>query len=335
MKKILFAAVAALAITSCSQNEEFENPNQKAEINFSTIVSKATRASELVTDGLKTNGGYKVYAYNTGKDDMGTGINLSSSAFMDDVAVTWNTTDSKWEMSGGPYYWPLEDKIQFFAYSPATTVTYKKPTAAGYPSFDYTIAEVANQEDLVVAYTKNQTKEKANKGVVALTFKHVLAQINFKLKAKDPDFTYSVDSIVLSNIPNKATFTYGAAPETTIGTWGSPSGTASYKYVADYPNNLTSDADVELKKADNALMLMPQTLGADAKIVIGYSVTNTASGATVFDSTKEVSLKDIVWNAGDKILYTLSLPSGAEKLGFTYEVVGWNTEKTPEANEAQ
>lgn len=29
MKKILFAALAALAITSCSQNEEIEAPTQK------------------------------------------------------------------------------------------------------------------------------------------------------------------------------------------------------------------------------------------------------------------------------------------------------------------
>lgn len=34
MKKILFAALAALAITSCSQNEEIEAPTQKTEIKF-------------------------------------------------------------------------------------------------------------------------------------------------------------------------------------------------------------------------------------------------------------------------------------------------------------
>lgn len=70
MKKILLAVTAALAITSCSQNEEFENEGQKTEINFTTIVSKATRASELKTEGLKTNGGFKVFAYNTKNNDM-------------------------------------------------------------------------------------------------------------------------------------------------------------------------------------------------------------------------------------------------------------------------
>ena len=44
MKKVLLAIAAVATITSCSQNEEFENPAQNAEINFSTIVSKSTRA---------------------------------------------------------------------------------------------------------------------------------------------------------------------------------------------------------------------------------------------------------------------------------------------------
>ena len=38
MKKILFAAVAALAITGCSQNEEIEKAAKTAEIGFNTVV---------------------------------------------------------------------------------------------------------------------------------------------------------------------------------------------------------------------------------------------------------------------------------------------------------
>lgn len=153
MKKILLAVTAALAITSCSQNEEFENEGQKTEINFTTIVSKATRASELKTEGLKTNGGFKVFAYNTKDNDMSAETILGETPFMDGVVVSWNS--SAWTMNPvGPYYWPLKDKIQFFSYSPVANVSYVKPTSskAGYPSFSYTIVD--SQEDLVVAYAK-------------------------------------------------------------------------------------------------------------------------------------------------------------------------------------
>ena len=49
MKKILFAALAALAITSCSQNEidgiDNGTPKSKNEIGVNTIVKKSSRAA--------------------------------------------------------------------------------------------------------------------------------------------------------------------------------------------------------------------------------------------------------------------------------------------------
>lgn len=102
-----------MAITSCSQNEEFENEGQKTEINFTTIVSKATRASELKTEGLKTNGGFKVFAYNTKDNDMSAETILGETPFMDGVVVSWNS--SAWTMNPvGPYYWPLRIRFNSF-----------------------------------------------------------------------------------------------------------------------------------------------------------------------------------------------------------------------------
>ena len=66
MKKILLAVTAALAITGCSQNEEFENEGQKKAINFESVVNNVTRATEVTTNELK-NQGFPVYAYNTGE----------------------------------------------------------------------------------------------------------------------------------------------------------------------------------------------------------------------------------------------------------------------------
>ena len=35
----------------------------------------------------------------------------------------------------GPQYWPQGKKVSFFAYAPATDVTYVAPTGAGWPGF--------------------------------------------------------------------------------------------------------------------------------------------------------------------------------------------------------
>ena len=40
MKKILLAVTTALAITGCSQNEEFDAPNQQTKIDFTSVVRK-------------------------------------------------------------------------------------------------------------------------------------------------------------------------------------------------------------------------------------------------------------------------------------------------------
>ena len=62
MKKILFAAVAALAITSCSQNEAIDAPAQKTPVSFKTIVNKSARATAMLEADFSE---FKVYAYNT------------------------------------------------------------------------------------------------------------------------------------------------------------------------------------------------------------------------------------------------------------------------------
>ena len=155
MKKILLAIAAVATITGCSQSEEFENPGQKAEINFSTAV---TRATALDTEGLQ-NAGFQVYAYNTGTTEMSTTAVLPSSAWIANKA----TYASTWSVAGGAYYWPLDENLQFFAYSPSDGVTYTGPdgTIAGYPKFTYKVGDTAaDQKDLVISSVLNRLRKR-------------------------------------------------------------------------------------------------------------------------------------------------------------------------------
>ena len=116
MKKILFAALAALAITSCSQNEEIEAPTQKTEINFRSVVGKSSRAAEATTENLESQG-FILYAYNTKTITMDkvTAGSLTTT-FINGKKAT--CTNSNWSVADGPYYWPIAENLQFFAYSP-------------------------------------------------------------------------------------------------------------------------------------------------------------------------------------------------------------------------
>lgn len=85
MKKILLAVTAALAITGCSQNEEFDVQNQNAEINFTTTVGKSIRAAEADITTLQTNG-FKLYAYNTGEKEMANVTSLDAATITETLS---------------------------------------------------------------------------------------------------------------------------------------------------------------------------------------------------------------------------------------------------------
>lgn len=315
MKKILLAAVAALAFVGCAQNEEIEKLGDKAEVNFKTVVSKSTRVAPMVTDNFAT---FKVNAYNTVGVDMGTGTSLTTS-FMSDVTAT--KTGENWGIDKGPFYWPMTDKIQFFAYSPATNVTSYSATT-GYPTFNYKIQEVNAQEDLLVAKLENATKTNNGEKGVDLAFAHILTQVNFSASL-EADVTYNVTKIEIVGVDNAGTFTYGAGA--TTGAWAvTAGGKATYEYAGNYKATVTNNT-VDFSTNSNALMLMPQTLSADAKIAVTY--TATKNGSTTFSGTKEVSLSGQTWGMGKNLRYTLKLASDATAVTFKPTVNVWGGEE--------
>ena len=311
MKKILLAVTAALAIMSCSQNEEFEAPSQKAEIDFNTAV---TRATELNTEGLQ-KAGFEIYAYNTGTSDMGDNVTLPASAWISGSA---SYAESKWSVTGGPYYWPIGEKLQFFAYSPQAGVGYTKPSGAGYPKFTYTVGSSAtDQKDLVIASAEN--KAKATEGAtsaVTLTFKHALTQVNIEVTKVD-GYTYDISNVEVSGVKGSGTFTYTGI---NTGTWAAGTDDdVTYTYtLGDFTDNTTAVV------AANALMLIPQEI-ATAQISISYTVKKGDS--KLAENNKKVGLPTTTpWSFGKKILYKLTLPVGAEEVSVNAIVSDWDKE---------
>lgn len=114
MKKVLFLALAAAAVMSCSESEEIENAGQKAEIKLGTVVGNTTRATVTDLPELQKVG-FTVYAYNTGATTMASVATFDAmKEFMAAVKVTYSAPD--WSLTGETYYWPMTDNLQFFAY---------------------------------------------------------------------------------------------------------------------------------------------------------------------------------------------------------------------------
>lgn len=344
MKKILFAALAAVAITSCTQNEEIEAPAKKAEIKFNTAVSKTSRATALENKDFNT---FKAYAYNHA-DEWASATSLNSF-FSNITYSTENKTDwvGKNESNEAQtFYWPATDHVSFFAYSVATigdiswtAATAGTPLTA--PTLKYTVkSSIDQQEDLVVAELIN--KQKAGSGetsAVSLNFKHALTKISFDIKCVGVGLEYTVNSIVI-NAKGTGVYQYAATSktETSLGGW-TPEGTAQ-KYTiqlktADKTMN-GSDDDAVTKSfsstADYTAMLIPQAL-TDVSIEVNYKAT--LNGVLICDKestseTIDLSSSSVTWESGKSIVYTLKL-KGAEKMAINGKVTdAWSTNGTDE-----
>lgn len=309
MKKILLAAVAALAIVGCTQNEEIENAGNKAEISFGAVVRNATRAAVVNNADFKS---FKVYGYKTAEKMEKKG---ALGAFMPGVTVTKVGETDSWSYDGGPYYWPLDGYLQFFSVSPDLELT----PVSGYPNFEYTVGEINSQKDLLAA---NLTDKEKTTTALQLPFCHLLTQINFSIKG-EAGFTYTLTKLELVGVKDKGTFTFNGTDA--AGTWTATEKSASpaeYVYTGSAELISTGSNSTDLDNSSNAVfMLLPQTIGQDAvtvKVTYSAKVTTEAGDGqiTLKDGVKEVSLPAVTWEKGKRIRYTLNLTSDAAQVTF-------------------
>lgn len=317
MKKIMFAAMAALAITSCSQNEEIENQGGKAEIKIGSIVSKATRAAITDMDALQKSG-FTVYAYNVGA----AGTDKLTTTIMNGALAT--APNAVWEIAGGPYYWPLNAKVSFFAFPTGVSATYDVATDATSPTIAYTIVdEPAAQLDLVLAKVIGQGK---SDNAVTLPFAHVLTQINFAVKGAD-GYKYDVSSVKIEGVAKAGKYSYGDD------IWAITSEyTGNYTYAIAEGASVIGTEAVNLDQENGALMLLPQEMTAAAKIKLVYKVYDGTS--LLYETPAEGVAVELngtaAWESGKKVRYTLTLANGAATIKLDPEVGNWET--APEQN---
>ena len=213
MKKSLFTgfiALAALTMTSCSNDENMVSIPQGNAIEFGTYVGRDAQTKGSVLDNTVAKGlpkqGFGVFAYYTDEvhynGTAGTGSKLN---FMNNTHVTSND-GTTWTYSPLKY-WPNEtnDRLTFFAYAPYDDADYTANTSSGYdnikfevnygdPIVEFTVnGTVKDQQDLVWSRTNNKDIIKnPDVGVteeVVFNFAHALARIGFTVKAITDEVT--------------------------------------------------------------------------------------------------------------------------------------------------
>ncbi|GHV10192.1 hypothetical protein FACS1894162_3060 [Bacteroidia bacterium] len=277
-----------LFLSSCADDLYQSKPlsGSGREISFKTFADKQLRAS-VTTGSSMTSFTTSAWSHPAATLTVYDGYVLNG------VTVTRGEEDgagaNNWE-----YFpkagWPARDSVDFFAYSPASSVNVTTglkqapsvtiPPATG-PEIQYTVPgwvgdsrPVDQQEDFLV--TKSVDLTFASSPTVQLNFKHALSRIVFKAQNQNPNKTYVITELALSNLKSKGTLnmldslpnagaTFPHTPGAYNISWKAQSDPEKYKvdlgstnvYVP-YGTGTASIDYTDVTNASNGLMVLPQ-----------------------------------------------------------------------------
>lgn len=210
-------------------------------------------------------------------------------------------------------FWP-ETPLSFFAYSVSKdNVTiipaFKRENNQCIGSFSYALPTAAEtsprndataQPDVVFAITPDLTRPAD--GCVDLKFHHALSALVFKVGKMPTD-------VILNSIAIGGVYSSGdcnmtpGADNNVIFEW------SGQKTLGKYTESIGKKAVAgeQMGGEDAIFMMIPQTLGDAAKLILSFSISGQ-------EYSLEKSFKEIIaaWEADKKYVFTIGIPSGVE-----------------------
>ena len=299
MKKIfMFAAMASVALASCTKNEPAVTPEQGDAILFnSPVVAPVTKAG---TEVEFPHTEFYVYAYYTAVDEDfdGTGsLYLRGREFnkyvVDDVCQYWNATPAA--------YWPKNGDLTFCAYAPEG-VTADATTDASKLVLNYSF-DAANQKDVLYSdWILDQVSSMAlgndyNEEGIDLPFHHALSKVQFKAQAgtQAAADNITIKSITLGGVKPEGQLT---VPYTNNNVAWVPAGTATTYTVLSAGEEAISTTATAI---GSSFMFVPQEVSLSENLIVTYQLT-TDGGP--LEQQAKISLAE-TWVKGKSYTYTL------------------------------
>lgn len=364
MKKgiYLFAAIALMA--SCSQEEvRVDTPEAHPEtprlIGFETFVDKATRA----TDANNSNAlnffypTFMVYGWKTvGGNPTSVFDGVTVSYYDAENAAEKTLPSSEWgenPTTGWYYqnirYWDkLATSYQFSAYAPAAASTVVGCDVTGLITIGSVDAPITVEgtnlmEDApaeALAYTGFEydymTAQATDKvGQVSLTFNHLQAKLNIRIKLSDAITTaqdVSIQKIQIHNLSDKAYYTNAAG----VGVSGWTIAETSANYVPGIATTYTLNNATANYHNHYVLeqLIIPQTItkytGGETNSLSEYSeacvYVEYTIGSEVFKSytpLANIFSEAATYNLEGGKQYTINVTIGPKPIEFTAEVTPW------------
>lgn len=349
-KSILISALAlaAVATTSCSNEETKAIEPQSNAIEFGTYLGRDAISRGAVADisTVQTNG-FGVFGYYTGNSNY---ANSTAANFMFNQKVSY--LSSAWSYSPVKY-WPNNngDKVTFLAYSPTTDDSHIE-LPSGFDNTSTKDAEikftvdgtVGNQVDFLVADKQQNLTKQATTGTVKFNFKHALSRIGFTVEAMvdkvNDDATGDTDdssvasdaiadgtTITIESLELSTDFSTNGVINLYSQAWTPVTATATtYSWTSsDFATTNVTNTKANLNKTDKYLMILPQTV-TNLKFNVVYKVktldTALNGGNSEITNTIEGTVTNFTFEAGKA--YTFNLHLGMTSVKFDAEVSGWD-----------
>jgi len=356
MKKyFVLAACVGVALASCVNDEKldvYEAKKEQQKVTFNSPVMGANSRVVLgeMTSPYSINETFNVFAVQHEGDyvNWDTHFTNEGGLFMDNLLVRYLPPAAAGEKgtwtSDDDYYWPVNKKVTFGAYSPTKVkedvgegkITY---SSKGLKIEDFVVPEVSHQYDLMfsdLARSKHSSSgsSSADYDGVDINFKHALSSIRFKAKTASTLSAW-IKEIKIISAHNKGTFEQNLNPSSSTGihhTYGEPAWTRTSE-VVDYMVYEEEEEDAQaittaLEPIGESLLLMPQpfskdgtVVNLDAKISICYKV-----GSNPYE-TVEVDIHDLSddWVMARRYTYTIVIGGNGtiQKITFAPSVEGW------------
>ena len=343
-KNLLFAALAVVAIASCTKNE-ISQSTRTNEIKFTTpVLARHTKSTVITGTTYPTTASFNVYAwYNSGNSfDAST-----ASAYMTDVKVSYDPSINKDDDAGSgawiptkKYYWPKQGVLSFDAYSPYDLSGDVSATAAaGITVSSHVVSTtLASQQDFL--YATRAKDKKSSKGEtnatydgVDIAFNHALAVVKFTAKTK-ADYsgttTIKIKDIKIQSINNKGTFEQKES--TTSPGWSAQTGSAEYVALtcADY----AASKEITLSSTNidgcSTVIVLPQDFKASTqKLHIEYYMMTDATDAEPLLQKADLNFYNTSalddnnkWEMGKR--YTYNIVIGLDEIYFAPSVAPWS-----------
>lgn len=308
MKKIyFFAALAAVALASCS-NDETVAEYQGDAISFRPFVNNVTRAASTY-DVTSANSGL-TYAISKFKV---TGILTGSSTkYLDGVVYTSDGSSSPVFYVDGTsattnkykneYYWPATETLDFFAYSyydggECLGTTSQIAEVSGDDAYKtFTVTPTPGSDpahaDLVYAYLPGAGKTAYGANGVPLNFRHAESKISVKVQNTATKLKFKVEGWKIAFLDGTGTFTFAttdgstATPSTLLrkGYWSDNTGAViGTEYASTFTGVDVAANATTASALDGDFIVVPQALtdNTSTKTYAGTTTSDKPSGAYI------------------------------------------------------